>query len=159
MFDPIRVVETLNRHGVRYVLIGGMAAVALGSPVVTNDLDICYERTAENMERLAAALVELKAKLRGAPDDVLFLLDAKTIAMGDHFTFATEAGPLDCLGTPAGSEGFTALKANAASVDLDTATVLVASIHDLIDMKRAAGRPKDLMMLENLAALRDELGE
>jgi hypothetical protein len=88
---------------------------------------------------------------------VPFLLDADTLARGDHFTFDTDLGPLDLLGTPAGSNGYDELARNAIEIDLDGLKVLVTSLDDLMRMKEAAGRPKDLVALENLAALRDEL--
>jgi len=155
-FDPLRAIRTLERHRVRFVLIGGLGARLHGSPTVTNDTDICYERTVENLERLASALRELGASLRAAPEDVPFLLDGASLAAGDHFTFATKAGNLDCLGTPAGVGGFDALAAGAESFDMEGMTVLVASIGDLIRMKRAAGRPKDLIEVEILAAVQEE---
>ncbi len=156
-FDPGRALEVLQRHGVRFVLIGGVAANALGSPMVTNDTDICYARDDANLERLAAALRELGAKLRGAPEDVPFILDAKTVKSGDHFTFTTSAGSLDCLGTPAGATGFDSLYQHAGMFEIAGHVVSVASIDDLIKMKTAAGRPKDLIAVENLAALKEEL--
>lgn len=156
-FDPVLALQTLARHGVRSVVIGGIAARLLGSPTVTRDTDICYERTPENLERLAAALEELGATLRGVDEEVPFLLDAKTLAAGDHFTFRTVAGDFDVLGTPAGVEGFDELVQRAKPFDIDGVTVLVASIDDLIRMKRAAGRAKDLIEVEVLAAVRDEL--
>jgi hypothetical protein len=157
VFDPLRVVEVLNEHQVRYLLIGGFAARLLGSPTVTGDLDICYGRDDENLGRLAQALVELGARLRGAAGNAPFPLDAKTLHAGDHFTFVTDAGNLDCLGTPAGTSGFEELQRAATEMDLDGLTVLVASIDDLIRMKRAAGRPKDLIETEILGALREEI--
>ena len=156
-FDPFLALQTLDRHGVRSVVIGGVAARLLGSPTVTRDTDICYERTPENLERLAAALEELGATLRGVDEEVPFLLDAKTLAAGDHFTFRTVAGDFDVLGTPAGVEGFEELLQRAKPFDVDGITVLVASIDDLIRMKRAAGRAKDLIEVEILAAVRDEI--
>jgi hypothetical protein len=154
-FDPLRALRTLDLHGVRFVLIGGLGARLHGSPSVTNDLDICYERSPENLERLADALSAMSATLRGAPD-VPFRLDAKSLAAGDHFTFVTTAGNLDILGTPAGVGGFDDLARNAQRMELDGLTVAVASIDDLIRMKLAAGRPKDLIEVEVLGALRDE---
>ncbi|HXF72405.1 MAG TPA: hypothetical protein VNO79_07345 [Actinomycetota bacterium] len=156
-FDPLGALATLVRHGVRFVLIGGYAAAIRGAPLVTGDVDVCHARDRPNLERLAAALAELGARLRGAPPDVPFRLDAKTLAAGDHFTFATSAGPLDCLATPAGTDGFADLDASATDEDLDGLVVRVASLDDLIRMKRAAGRPQDRIALEWLWALRDEL--
>ena len=156
-FDPLAVLRTLMDHGVRFVLIGGYAAAIRGSPVITGDVDICYARDDENLERLAAALGELEATLRGAPSDVPFRLDSQSLKAEDHFTFATAGGPLDCIGTPAGTDGFADLDASATNEDLDGLVVRVASVDDLIRMKRAAGRPQDLIAVEWLAALRDEL--
>jgi hypothetical protein len=158
-FRPTEALTTLVHHDVRFVVIGGVAAAAHGSPSLTGDLDICYARDADNLERLAAALVELDARLRRAEGDVPFVVDARSLAAGDHFTFTTVAGDLDCLGTPAGTDGFDDLAANAAELDLDGLKVLVAAVEDLIRMKRAAGRPKDRAEIEILGALRDELEE
>jgi hypothetical protein len=152
----MRALRVLDRHGVRFVLVGGLAARLLGSPSITNDLDICYDRAADNLEALAAALGELEARLRGAPEDVPFQLDARTLRAGDHFTFSTSAGGLDILGHPAGGADFETLRRNAQVVELDDVEVLVAHLRDLIRMKRAAGRPKDLIEVEVLTALLEE---
>jgi len=156
-FNPLAALRTLIDHGVRFVLIGGFAANIRGSPVVTGDLDVCYARDRDNLERLAAALGELHAHLRGPdiPPDVPFKLDAKTLEMGDHFTFTTSVGSLDTLGVPAGTSGFHDLDSEASSVEIDDLMVRVASLDDLIRMKRAAGRPKDREQLEWLKAIQD----
>lgn len=156
-FDPIRTLQTLVGHGVRFVVIGGFAGRLWGSNTITNDVDICYARDRKNLEALAAALHELEAQLRGAPADLPFLLDARTLAAGDHFTFVTRAGDLDCLGTPAASRGFPDLVDGATEMDLGNFRILVASLDDLIRLKRAAGRPKDLVEIEILGALREEI--
>lgn len=156
-FDPLRALETLKRHGVRFVIIGAFAGRLLGSPSLTRDLDICYARDRANLEALAAALQELHARLRGDTEEVPFRLDARTLAAGDSFTFVTDAGDLDILGTPSGTTGFDELVRTAGEIDLGGMRVHVASIDSLIRMKRAAGRPKDLIEVEVLAALRDEL--
>jgi hypothetical protein len=158
-FDPFRSLRTLSRHRVHFVLIGGLGARLYGSPSTTNDIDICYERTPENLQRLVAALRQLDAKLRGVSEEVPFQLDAATLAAGDHFTFTTKAGGLDCLGTPAGTEGFEELRRNAKPWKAEGVQFQVASIDDLILMKRAAGRPKDLIEVEVLAALKDQIDE
>jgi hypothetical protein len=156
-FDPLRALRVLTEFDVRFVMIGGFAGRLHGSPTVTNDLDICYARDAENLRRLAAALRELRATLRGAPPSVPFRLEATTLAAGDHFTFETEAGNLDVLGVPAGVRAMEDLERTAVRMDLDGLEVRVASIDDLIRMKQAAGRPKDLIEVEVLGALREEM--
>jgi hypothetical protein len=158
-FDPLGALRTLSEHDVRFVLIGGFAGALRGSPMITGDIDICYARDDENLHALADALRELGATLRGAPLDVPFQLDVATLKDGDHFTFSTKSGPVDCLGTPAGTSGFADLDASATEEDLDGLTVRVASIDDLIRMKLAAGRPQDLIAVEWLSALRDELDQ
>lgn len=157
MFDPIRALKVLSRHGVRFVVIGGFAGRFWGSNMITNDLDICYARDRRNLEALSDALKELGARLRGAPDDVPFLLDARTLEAGDHFTFVTSAGDLDCLGTPSGSRGYLDLAQSATEMAVDSVRILVAALDDLIRLKRAAGRPKDLVEIEILGALREEI--
>jgi hypothetical protein len=158
-FDPLRILQTLNGHQVRFVIIGGIAGRLWGSTSVTNDLDICYGRDAENLRALSAGLVALDVKLRGAERDLPFTPDVRTLKNGDHFTFTTAAGNLDLLGTPAGSGGYEALARTATPMDVGGITVAVAAIEDLIAMKRAAGRPKDLIEVEILSAVREELDE
>jgi hypothetical protein len=156
-FQPASVIGLLHRHGVRYVLIGGLAAALHGSPSITQDIDICYAPDRANLHALADALREVHARLRGAPADVPFRLDAKTLARGDSFTFTTDLGWLDILATPSGTSGFDQLAASAEPMEAFGETLLVASLDDLIRMKRAAGRARDRAELEILGALRDEI--
>lgn len=155
--DPRLILDVLHGHEVRFVTIGGVAGVLHGSPSITTDLDVCYQRDKENLERLAAALRELDAKLRGVDDEVPFLLDATTLRAGDCFTFETKYGPFDILGTPSGTRGYDDLMESAVEMDVDGLTVAVASLDDLIAMKHAAGRPKDRVEVEILVALREEI--
>lgn len=157
-FDPLRALRVLIDHGVEFVVIGGIAGRLMSSPTVTNDLDVCYDRSPENLERLARALNAIHARLRGVDEEVPFRLDAAALDAGDSFTFITDAGNLDVLGTPSGTAGFGDLIAAANDVDLEDLTVKVCNIEDLIRMKRAAARPKDLIELEILTAVRDEMG-
>jgi hypothetical protein len=159
-FDPVHILRRFQAHGVHFVLIGGLAAKAHGSPSLTVDIDVCYARDRENLERLTTVLRELGAQLRGAPAGLPFRLDRRTLELGDTFTFTTDHGDLDILGTPSGVSGYGELEANAEDAELDEGLVVqVASLDDLIRMKRAAGRPKDRVELEILGALRDEIDE
>ena len=158
-FQPEAVIRLLGRYEVRWVLIGGLAAITHGAPIVTQDVDICHARDDENLHRLADALTEVHAELRGADPGLPFRLDAAALRAGDTFTFTTDVGWLDILGTPAGTTGFEDLARTADRFDLFGQRALVASVDDLIRMKRAAGRPKDLLAVEELGALRDELDQ
>jgi hypothetical protein len=156
-FDPLAILRRLAEAGVDFIVIGGVAAAVRGSPSATVDLDLCYAREEKNLRRLSSVLRATSARLRGVTAAVPFLLDAETLGAGDHFTLSTNLGDLDLLGTPAGTDGYDDLVRHATDVDLDGLTVKVASLDDLIRMKRAAGRAKDRIELEILGALRDEL--
>jgi hypothetical protein len=156
-FDPVGAIRVLNEHAVQFIVIGGFAGNILGSPAITYDLDICYERSAANCEALVRALRALGATLRGAPAGLPFQLDARTILMGDSFTFDTTAGSVDCLGTPAGTDGYTDLLTSAREMEIEEGrSVLVCSLDDLMRMKRTAGRPKDLWAVELLKTVKEE---
>jgi predicted nucleotidyltransferase len=151
----LEVAEHLERHGVAFVVIGGQAAALHGSPLATFDVDLCYQRTRVNLERLAAALAELHPSLRGAPADLPFRLDAYSLALGANFTFDTDAGPLDLLAwvEPLGS--YEELLPQAERMLLGSLALDVIGLDDLIAIKRHLGRPKDLASLAQLEALRD----
>jgi len=157
MFDPVRTLRVLVDEGVRFVVIGGFAGRFWGSNSITNDVDICYARDRKNLEALASALRKLEARLRGAPAGIPFLLDARTLEAGDHFTFETNAGNLDCLGNPAGSRGYLDLIQGATDMDVEGMRIPVAALEDVIRLKKAAGRPKDRAELEILGALLEEI--
>jgi hypothetical protein len=155
------VLAALDRHHVRYVLIGGLAAALHGSPVTTQDADICPERNAENLARLAAALRELHARIRaeGVEDGLPFACDAKFFEMMSMANLVTDAGDVDVAFEPSGTSGYADLARNAVTIDVDGVAVSIASLEDVIRSKTAANRPKDLAALpilqEVLRQLRD----
>ena len=158
-FQPDVILLSLIDHRVRFVLVGGLAAQAHGSSSLTGDLDICYARDAENLARLAATLSQLSAVRRGLPADAPRMppLDARTLRAGGLFTLTTTAGDFDLPATPDPGFDFESLRKSAVSTTVAGHPVLVASLEDLMAMKRAAGRPKDRIELEILGALREEL--
>lgn len=157
-FDPLALLSVLRRHGVPFIVIRGFAGNVWRSPTVTNDLDICYDRSTDAARAsLVAALEELGAWPREWPEGVPFALDERTIRLGDTFTFETKFGNLDCLATPGGTTGYSDLARNARSLDLGGGLAAkFTSLDDLMRMKRAASRPKDRIELEVLAALAEE---
>ena len=142
------------------MLIGGMAGVVRGSSYPTYDVDIAYGRARENLERLAAALNDLGATLRGAPAGLPFILDARTLENGAHFTFETPHGSLDILTDPDGAPRYDELKQAAGEPEeLEGVMILVASLDHLIAMKDAAGRTKDKLMATEYRMLSDQIKE
>ncbi len=148
------ILERLTRRGVDFVVIGGIAAVLHGSARATFDLDLCFATDKENLEALGEVLIELDGRLRGVGDDVPFTPDAATLRRVRVLTLETSAGDLDVLASPAGAPRYATLRANADRFDLGGFRVLVASIDDLLAMKRAAGRAKDLADVEELETVK-----
>ncbi len=154
--DLRALLTPLIRHGVDFVLIGGMAGISHGSNFPSYDLDVVYARDRDNIAHLVDALGEIGVALRGAPADLPFQLDARTIENGSNFTFITPHGDFDILGHADGMPSYNELKAEAPVREILGLEVRVASIDHLIAMKRAAGRPKDRVMLEEYIVIADE---
>lgn len=143
---------SLVRNAVDFVVVGGVAGWVHGSAYPTYDLDIAYARDRLNLERLAAALAEVRARWRGGPPDLPIQLDAAMLANGANFTFETPFGRFDVIGEFSGVRGYEELRREARIESYDGLDIRVASIDHLIAMKRAAGRTKDkLMVLEYVA--------
>lgn len=154
-FDSIGILRVMLDRRVRFVVIGGIAGNLLGSTTYTFDLDVCYARDPANLEALASALRDLEVSLRGADRGLPFKVDARTLRNGLNFTFDTRLGRFDCLGEVGGGFTYAVLQPNAETVPVGGMTVEVASLDDLIRMKRATGRARDFSEAENLSALRD----
>ena len=151
-----KLLEPLARHGVDFILIGGMAGIAHGSSYPSYDLDVAYARDPANIVRLVAALEEIGVRLRGGPEDLPFQLDSRTIENGANFTFVTPFGDFDILADVAGIKSFDHLAADAMEIEVMGVPVRIASIDHLIAMKRAASRTKDKLMVEEYIVLADE---
>lgn len=156
--DPLQLeplLGALDRHGVDFVVVGGVAGLAHGSAYPTYDFDIAYARDSTNLRRLADALADIGATLRGAPADLPFQPDAQTLASGANFTFDTEFGSLDILGDVAGIKSYDSLRSKSKFERIAGIDVRVAALNDLIAMKRAANRPKDRLMVLEYVELAD----
>jgi len=154
-FDPRAVFDALDRHRVRYVLIGGMAAILHGASHVTTDVDVVPQDARENLERLSDMLRELHARVRvsGEPDGVPFDLSADALARVRVWNLQTDLGDVDLTFEPAGTRGFEDLRRDAIVMHLRSGDVTVASLADVVRSKEAADRPRDRAALPGLRAL------
>jgi predicted nucleotidyltransferase len=156
--DPLLIFETLTRHGVDFVAIGGWAVISHGSTRNTRDVDFVAAADNANLARLEAALKELDAQLWGVDAHLLGIdLDARTLAEGGNFTLVTRAGGLDFFNEVPGGAPYEEVRARSIVADLgDGLQIRIAGIHDLIAMKRAAGRPQDVRDIATLTHIERE---
>jgi hypothetical protein len=143
--DPERIVRTLAGHGVRYVMIGAIAARLQGFPRLTADADITPDRSRDNLEKLAAALVELDARVytESVPEGLPFDCSAKMLARAELWNLITAAGRLDLAFVPAGTEGYEDLARAAVRFEVFGVELLAARLADIVRSKEAADRPQD----------------
>ena len=144
-FDPERIVTTLARHDVKYVLIGAVAARLQGFPRMTADADITPARDPDNLRRLAAALRELGARVytESVPEGLAFDCTAPTLARADLWNLVTSAGRLDVAFVPSGTSGYDDLIRHAVPFDVFGVRLDAASLEDIVRSKVAADRPQD----------------
>ena len=148
-----RILHELTTFEVEFVVIGGIAAAAQGSVRPTYDLDICYNRTQENLERIVNTLAPLKPRLRDAPEYLPFLWDTRTLQQGLNFTLQTEYGAIDLLGEVAGLGIYERVLNVSEIVDFEGTPIKILTLDGLIIAKRATGRVRDLEQLLELEAL------
>ena len=143
--DPERIIKTLARHAVKYVLIGAVAARLQGFPRLTADADITPAREPDNLRRLAAALRDLKARVytESVPEGLAFDCSAATLGRAELWNLVTAAGRLDVAFTPSGTSGYDDLIRQAVSFDVFGVRVDAASLEDILRSKTAADRPQD----------------
>jgi predicted nucleotidyltransferase len=158
---PERMLAVLTEHGVRFVLVGGFAAVIYGSPYLTTDVDVVPEWSKENLERLSAALESMHARVWTASESagVAFNHDAASLGGADMWNLVTDHGRLDLTFVPSGTAGYEDLSRDAVHLRILGVDVEVASLADVIRSKEAAGREKDRVVLPVLRRILDESGE
>jgi predicted nucleotidyltransferase len=156
MMDIAALIRRLKDCQVEFIVIGGVAAAAHGSARATFDLDVVYRRTPENIERLARCLQSHRPYLRNAPPGLPFRFDPETIQRGLNFTLVTDLGPLDVLGEVTGGGKYEDLLPHAVTLDAFGVSCPCLNLRLLIQVKRAAGRPKDFEAVAEMEALLDE---
>ncbi len=151
--DFQKSIELMVASGVRFVIIGGVAMRLQGSSHVTDDIDFSYSRDPEGLPGLVEALIHYHVRLRDFPADLPFFFDLRTLKNTQNLTLVTDVGDIDLLAEPPGVDSFEGLWERANEMDVFGIKVRVASLDDLIAMKRAAGRPKDKQHLLELQDL------
>jgi predicted nucleotidyltransferase len=149
-------VQVLAEHEVNFIIVGGAAAILHGSARLTEDLDIVYERSSVNIERLVIALTPYAPYLRGAPPGLPFDWSAATIQMGLNFTLETSLGDLDLLGEIPGGR-YEDLIDQTTEIEVFGVRCRCLNLRALIQTKRAAGRPKDFEAIAELEAILEDI--
>ncbi len=153
------LVATLCDAGVEFIVIGGAAAVAHGSSRLTQDIDVVYARNEANLRRMATAIAPHHPYLRGAPKGLPFIWDEATLRNGLNFTLVTDLGDLDLLGEVVGGGRYEELLPYTVSLTVFGREIRCVGLEKLIELKRAAGRPKDFEVIAELEVLLEEQRE
>ena len=156
MTDFEELVSALAETGVEFIIVGGLAATAHGSARLTQDVDVLYSRTPENVGRLVASLAPFRPYLRGAPSGLPFEWSESTIQRGLNFTLTTSIGDIDLLGEITGGGSYDDLSDHTVELEFFGHSCKCLDLEWLIRVKRAAGRPKDIEAIAELEALLEE---
>jgi hypothetical protein len=154
--DFQQIIAVLAAGGLRVVIVGGVAMRLQGSAHITDDIDFAVARDPDNLEAIVKALAPYHPALRGAPPCLPFFWEVRTLRNIMNITLRTDLGSVDLFGELAGAGSFEQLWNGASLIDLNGLSVRVASIRSLIAMKRAAGRPKDLLHLMELEQMQTQ---
>jgi predicted nucleotidyltransferase len=154
--DYAKAVSVLHGGAVEFIIVGGVAAVLHGLGFTTYDLDVVYARNRENIRRLVQCLEPYEPYLRGAPSGLPFRFDEATVRNGLNFTLTTAFGDLDLLGEVIGAGSYRDLLPHSTEIQAFGVGCRCANLERLIQMKRAAGRPKDLEIIGQMQALLEE---
>ena len=153
--DPfLTILQRLSEHAVEYVLIGSLAAVAHGSSIVTQDVDVCAPLARPNLDRILEALKDLKPFFRRPGLKLPLFEDPARLAHIKNLYLNTTAGSVDILGELPGVGPYEQIRQTAVTANFGAFTCLMLDLDTLIAAKRAAGRPKDAIHLRQLLGLK-----
>jgi hypothetical protein len=155
--DFLSIIKLLTSYEVEFIVVGGVAANLFGSARLTYDLDIVYSRRNENLARIVKALQNANPYLRGAPPGLPFRFDLQTLKNGLNFTLTTTLGPIDLLGEIPGTRSYEELLNDSFEINEEDLKFRCVTLPRLIQLKNAAGRPKDLESLAELRAILEDL--
>lgn len=151
------LLEVLARHQVDFIVVGGVAGVLQGAPLLTRDLDIVYRLADDNAERLLAALEDLEAKFRADPRQLE--PNRSHLASRGHKLLTTRLGDLDCLGTIEDDTDYEDLLPHVDRMQIGETEFQVLALGRLVEVKEKLTRPKDRLALLQLRATLAERGK
>lgn len=163
-FDPQKILETLAKHQVEHVIVGGVGGTLYGSPMSTDDVDIVPALSKRNLDALANALNEMNARLRSTeyPEGVQLDFTGKDlrrwIVEFSFLNLMTDFGKLDLIHRPDGFSGFQELASNSEEFELGNIELKVAALEDIIRSKQTVARDRDLEQLPTLKLLLEKRG-
>lgn len=157
MIDLKKAIISLAENKVEFVIVGGVAISLHASAYITQDLDICYSRSNENIERLVNALRPFNPRLRNFPENLPFVFDNATLRNGTNFTFETTVGDINLLGEVKVLGNYADASKKSVVYQVYGVQIKALNLDALIDTKSAAKRPKDHLVLPELLALREAL--
>jgi predicted nucleotidyltransferase len=151
-----KLLHLLSNAGVEFIVVGGVAAAAHGAARTTLDLDVVYRRTPENLSRIVAALSGFDPYPRGAPPGLPFHWDVRTLQLGTNFTLTTSLGYVDLLGEITGGGTYDDLERFTVRLGVFGISCRCIDLSKLIEVKTAAGRPKDFEAVSELKVIQEE---
>lgn len=157
MIELVPAIQSLFEKEVEFVILSGVAIGFHGSGYVTQDLDFCYRRSKENLKKIVSALGQFKPRPRGFPEGLPYIFDETTLQNATNFTFETEVGDIDLLDEVAGIGDYLAVERMSVPMQIFDCDLKVLLVEGLILAKRAAGRPKNLLVLPELEAMQETL--
>jgi len=144
------LIRLLAENEIEFIIVGGAAATAHGSARLTLDLDVLYNRSKANIERLVRVLLPIQPYIRGAPPGLPFDWSVETVQKGLNFTLQTSLGALDLFGEIVGGGDYERLVPSAIKIKVAGVECLCLGLERLIEVKRASGRPRDLEAIAEL---------
>lgn len=152
MTPTLELLQRLSKGGAQFIVIGGIACVAYGSRLATDDLDLCAPMDLPNLQKIVAAIQDLDPRFRHRSDLPVVTPDTANLRKLKNLYLTTKLGVLDVLGDVPGVGGFDLLLQDAVEMEIQGIKCKIISIDKLILAKRTAGRPKDFIAISHLEA-------
>jgi len=156
MKELTNILLLLAKHDVDFVVVGGYAVAAYGSSLVTQDVDVCCDFSPENLMRLQRALEGNNPVHRMTTKRLPLVLTPEKCKGLKNLYLDTDAGQLDCLGSVLGVGGFDAVKQRSIVIEIDGTECRLIDLDALIEAKKAMGRPRDLVAVQELVAIKEK---